>query len=551
MNRLWILLAACFAVLVALFLWLDRARFVNAFDAFSEKPAVPKPVSGWVEQGDLPEGAEPVNAHLNHLLRRLFQPGAIAYEGILTFSSQDAYDAFLRDHGKLEILGKLPALKSVRFGFDRVADLAAIKDGDLAPNYLVQLPPPPDPQGGIQDGAVPFQGNPLQWLGIDGDHSTWGEGIKIAVIDTGISAHSTFTSDQILLSRDFVNAEGEVSEINGHATPVASLAVGQHPAAPGIAPAASLLDYRVADSDGNSDSFTLAEGIMAAVDDGADIINVSMGSFGDSSVVRQAVAYAKEAGAVIVAAAGNNGIDELTFPGAYEGVISVGSVDATGQHLDFSNTSETLSLSAPGYGITAAWPDEQVIQFTGTSASAPVVSGSLAAIMSLDPGMTGQQAYEVLTAYANEAGAPGVDSVYGAGIIDMGRVLDRNTPGIYDVAVASHYYAGDVQNNGREILQIQVQNMGTEVVQGSLLTVVSSSGPADYALPSLEPGEVVTREIIVDSRLAELAGSVSYGSTVALPPTFTDGNLFDNQLSSIFRHPSAMPTPEVPSDPDN
>ncbi|MGY8688851.1 MAG: S8 family serine peptidase, partial [Verrucomicrobiales bacterium] len=146
-------------------------------------------------------------------------------------------------------------------------------------------------------------------------------------------------------SQDFVEDDGTTgTEINGHGTAVASVAAGTHAAAPGVAPAAQVLSFRVADSDGNSDSFTLAQGILAAAEAGADVINISLGSTGDSGVVEEAVNKAMAAGSTIVAAAGNNGADSLSYPAAYEGVISVGSVDAAGQHLDFSNTAESLNI---------------------------------------------------------------------------------------------------------------------------------------------------------------------------------------------------------------
>jgi hypothetical protein len=356
--------------------------------------------------------------------------------------------------------------------------------------------------------------------------------------------HPTFGEVSVSDTQDFV-ADGEnatavdptVTEVNGHGTAVASVAAGQHPAAPGVAPAAEVLSFRVADANGNSDSFTLAEGILAAAEAGADVINISLGSAGDSNAVKEAVESAIASGSTIVAAAGNNGVEGLTYPAAYEGVISVGAVDAAGQHLDFSNTGDNLSASAPGYAVPAAWPDEQVIQFTGTSASAPFVSGALAAIMSWDSSITGQQAYDLMVDHANEAGAPGLDPVYGEGILNVGRVVNAETSGIYDVAVASHYYAGDIQGNGREILQVVAENRGTEIIYGSTLTVDSPIGEQTFTLGAMKPGEVVSREVIVDVRHAELQGSADYATRLALPGIQTDNNPADNSLSSSFLLP--------------
>ncbi|NCF91783.1 MAG: S8 family serine peptidase [Verrucomicrobiaceae bacterium] len=548
MKRLWYGLAAFILVIFASLLWLRRGEFMDVLSAFGRPSEAPQPAVAWTTAPEMPSGdLAPGSNRLRHIISRLIDPNAIPYEAILRFKTDADFEDFLKNNGKLRLLGSIPSLRAARVGYENIDDLNDIpENADTSPNFLVQLPAPPDPQGpGIQDGAVPFGSSAMEWLGIQ-DNETWGEGRQIAVIDTGILEHPTFGEVSVSNTQDFV-ADGEnasavdatIIEVNGHGTAVASVAAGQLDAAPGVAPAAEILSYRVADANGNSDSFTLAEGILAAAEAGADVINISLGSAGDSNVVEEAVETAIASGSTIVAAAGNNGVPGLTYPAAYEGVISVGAVDAAGQHLDFSNTADDLSVSAPGYAVPAAWPDEQVIQFTGTSASAPFVSGSIAAIMSWDPSITGQQAYDLLLAHSNEAGAPGIDPIYGEGILNVGRVVDAGTSGIYDVAVASHFYAGDIQDNGREILQVVAENRGTEIIYGSTLKVDSPVGEQTFTLGAMKPGEVVSREVIVDVRHAELQGSADYATSLTLPGSQTDNNPADNNLSSSFLPPVA------------
>ncbi len=539
MNRLWYSMAVLVFLVFAALLWFQRGKFVNALRNFGQRPEAVQTSVGWTKPPDLNiEDGTPGSGRLRHVIGSLIRPGAIAYEAILRFDSDDAFNAFLRDSGRLDVLGSIPSLRAVRVGYDEIGDLNDIPDNaETSANYLVQLPAPPDPQGpGIQDSAVPFGSGALDWLGIT-DNANWGEGIKIAIIDTGVVEHPTFEDAQVGNVQDLVSPDGSFTEINGHGTAVASVAAGTHQAAPGVAPGANVLSFRVADADGNSDSFTLAEGILAAAEAGADVINISLGSAGDSSVVQDAINSALESGATIVAAAGNNGTTDLTFPAAYEGVISVGSIDALGQHLDFSNTSDQLDISAPGYAVPAAWPDEQVIQFTGTSASAPFVSGSIAAIMSWDQNITGQQAYDLLVEQANEAGAPGADPTYGNGVLNVGRVVNASSSGIYDVGIASHYYAGDLQGNGREILQVVVENRGNEVISGSILTIDSPVGQQHFSLGPMSPGDILSRELAVDTRRAQVEGNVNYTTTIALPQPITDINTGDNELSSTFAYP--------------
>jgi hypothetical protein len=540
MSRFWYAASAALLLLFAGLIWMQRDQWLSAMMGLSERPHAPQPKVEWAQIPELSsvEGSRG-NPRLRHVIGRLLKPGAIANELILRFETDRDLQDFLNNTGRLTALATLPELKAVRVGYDRADDLNDVPDNaDPFANFLVQLPAPPNSQGpGIQDSAVPFGGNALEWLGVT-DNEQWGAGVKVAVIDTGIVDHPTFAAGEGN-DRDLVAEEGVVSQVNSHGTAVASVVAGSHPAAPGVAPAADLINIRVADANGNSDSFTLAKGLLAAVDAGADVVNISLGSVGDSSVVEDAVDTAREAGMTVVAAAGNNGTDSLTYPAAYEGVISVGSVDAQGQHLDFSNRSENLDLAAPGYAVHAAWEDNERIEFTGTSASAPFVTGAIAAVMSWDPSITGAQAYELLVAQANEAGAPGADSNYGAGILNVGRVVNGDTSGIYDAGVASHYYAGDLQGNGREMLQVVVENRGTEVIYGSTLTVVSPIGLQQFTLGPMAPGEVLTRELPVDTRRAEVDGQVSYSTTITLPNNFTDTNTGDNQLTSSYAPPAS------------
>jgi hypothetical protein len=546
MNRVWYYLASYILIALVAVFFFKRRDIMAALQGFG--PNVPKtsPAVSWEGPSNLPVLAENSgDRRLRHVIGRLLVPGAIAYEAVLHFDSEQELHDFLKNSGRLKVLASNDRLKSARVSYGEAADLSDIpENADSAPNYLVQLPSPPNTDAGIQDGAVPFGNESLSWLGVDGDISQWGAGITIAVVDTGVEAHPTFNENQVSNGADLLDAP---SEVNGHGTAVASVAAGNHPGAPGVAPAADLLSFRVADADGNSDSFTLAEGILAATLAGSDVINISLGSTGDSSVVSDAVAYALEQGSTIVAAAGNNGGEGLTYPAAYEGVISVGSVDALGQHLDFSNTSDDLDIAAPGYSVSAAWPGEQVIDFTGTSASAPFVSGAIAAIQSWDSSLSGSEAYEQLLLHSNEAGAPGFDAQYGEGILNVGRVTQQGEAGIYDAAVASHHYAGDIAGNGREILQVLVENRGTEIVYASTLNIESPTGTQQFTIGALKPGDVVSREVVVNTRLANLQDGLSYDTMLTLPDSVTDRQPSNNQLSSNFSLPSVDESTELKS----
>jgi hypothetical protein len=379
----------------------------------------------------------------------------------------------------------LDQLRVARIGYDELGDLDdLLGDAESFANYFVSVPELPDVSA--QAGSVGFGDQLLAWLGVDGDNSNWGAGITIAVLDTGVGAHRSLPDG--IREIDLVS-DGEPTPLNGHGTAVASLIVGQDGITNGIAPAADLISVRIGDESGSSSSFKLAEGIIAATDAGAQLINISMGSYGDSAIVRDAVAYANAAGALIFASSGNDGLGAPAYPAANDGVVAVGAVDAKSDYLAFSNLGSTLG--APGYSINAAWTDDQYTLFTGTSASAPIVTAAVAATATeLD--IPVQQAYEVVAANLNEAGAPGNDPAFGDGVLNLGRAVDSTTPGIHDVAAASNYFVPASETDPVPSLLVTFENRGTERIMNAPVSVTLPNGTFSYNIANLAPGQTQT-----------------------------------------------------------
>ena len=410
-------------------------------------------------------------------------------ERIVRFDSDDDYRAFLgRLAGsEVRLVGKLDSLRAVRLRFDDSSQLDDLLDDDEGlPNFRVSIPDLP--QVGAQPGAVGFGRSTLAWLGISDDNSTWGEGVRIAMLDTGIGQHASL--GERVREIDLVTGDGPAIDLHGHGTAVASLMIGDDGVSQGIAPAAELLSIRIADSNGSSNSFLLAEGIVRAVDEGAQIINISMGSYGDSLLVQEAIGYAAERQVVIVAAAGNEGFTRPSYPAAYDSVIAVGAVDAAGQHLDFSNSGESIDVTAPGFEIVSAWPGEEYTSFTGTSAAAPLVVGALAATMTeTESGsLLPLQAVTVMENNLNAAGAPGNDPLHGGGNLDVDRMVNAFTPGRFDLAVASNWYEPPSDGDVVGTLQVTVQNQGTEAMAGTTLDVMINDSVFPITLPRLQGG---------------------------------------------------------------
>jgi hypothetical protein len=461
---------------------------------------------------------------------------AIPGQRALLFADKAAMERFLAAAGnRIRILDRLDALNALRVGFDDPADLAGLLDDKDTDSFIFPVSAPPPPQGTVQPGAVPLGGQLHEWLGITSDNSQWGKGVTIAVLDTAIDPHRAFSTRIRLI--DLVNPNSPPGDSRGHGTAVASVIAGSHALTPGVAPAADLLSIRVANDGGLSDSFLLAKGIYTAIDNGADLVNISMGSAGDSGIVRRAVEAAAAQGILIIAAAGNNGIDRVAYPAANQGVIAVGAVDATGSHLAFSNTGTEIDIAAPGLDVNAAWTDDAAVRVTGTSFSAPVVTGTIAAVMSGAAGasQTARQAWETIRTVLNDSGAPGTDQAIGAGMPDIGRVLQAGTPGIRDAAVAYQRILPPTPSAPYGELETIIQNRGTATLINTGVSVVLDQRESKINITTLAPNEVRAVRVPLTRPLSQAAGGITATSTTSLSGGQTDVKPSNNKRQATFQ----------------
>ncbi|MDX1680864.1 MAG: S8 family serine peptidase [Akkermansiaceae bacterium] len=409
--------------------------------------------------------------------------GAIPNQRILTFKDREAMEQYLARMGAgLRVLGRSDALNSLLVGFETESDLLASLDGSEETSYNFPVHIPDMAKAMMPEDAASLRNQVLDWLGVTQDNSAWGAGVKIAVLDSGIADHLVFKNS--IQRINLVDLPADASRLNAHGTAVASLIFSNHSGAPGISPAASPISIRIADDLGSSNSFLLAQGINAAVEAGAQLINISMGGSGRSALVDAALERAHEAGAVVIAASGNAGMEGVMQPAANPLVIAVGAVDAQNQYLAFSNTGAQLAIAAPGYNVNVAYPGDQAAMASGTSFSTPIITGTIAAAMSNDSGaqLSARDAAALVQSYLNDVGAAGSDSYTGAGVPDMWRILNGNTPGIYDAGITSVYADGGTVN-------LVVQNLGTETMTDANVTIRVNGQTSEAAIPSLGAGE--------------------------------------------------------------
>lgn len=191
----------------------------------------------------------------------------------------------------------------------------------------------------------------------------------------------------------------------------------------GIASNALILPIRVLGASGEGTAVTVADGIRYAVDSGAKVINLSLGAREYSEYLEQAIEYAHAHGALCVAAAGNDGQGELSYPARSPLVLAVGATDKNDELASFSNYGAGLSVVAPGEEIPSLLNDGNVAYASGTSMAAPHVSAAAALVYSLRAGATPEYVKGIIEKSTIDLGRPGYDPQYGYGRIDLGRII--------------------------------------------------------------------------------------------------------------------------------
>ncbi|MFD6276638.1 S8 family serine peptidase [Streptomyces sp. NPDC060209] len=235
-----------------------------------------------------------------------------------------------------------------------------------------------------------------------------GEGIKVAVIDTGVNSSTPSLEGQVLKGLDATNADGdETDDYDGHGTTMAELiaGTGKGGGLQGLAPGVKIIPMRVANTefqDKNSvNAYDTADSIRAAADSDAQIISMSFGSEFKMDREIEAVKYAQSKGKLFFAAVGNEAEkgNKAIYPAAYPEVVGVGATDKQGKVSDTSQHGDFVDIAAPGDDLPF-WCDETFERYCqgngGTSAATAITSAAAALIWSAHPEWTANQVLNVL-----------------------------------------------------------------------------------------------------------------------------------------------------------
>ncbi|UTR16448.1 S8 family peptidase [Salipaludibacillus sp. LMS25] len=263
-------------------------------------------------------------------------------------------------------------------------------------------------------GITRVQGTAAQAQGYTGNN------VKVAILDTGIDRSHPDLSANVRGGYS-VFGDSPYNDGNGHGTHVAGTvgAVNNNIGVIGVAPQADLYAVRVLNNAGSGSYAGIAQGIEWSINNGMDIINMSLGGPSSSSILEQYCNLAYNRGLLVVAAAGNSGTaagntNTVGYPARYNSVIAVAATNSNNVRASFSSTGPTVELSAPGVNVLSTTPGGNYASYNGTSMASPHVAGVAAQVWQARPNLSNVQLRQILNASAQNLGT---SYQYGNGLV--------------------------------------------------------------------------------------------------------------------------------------
>jgi len=250
----------------------------------------------------------------------------------------------------------------------------------------------------------------------DDPTSVEGSGVVVAVVDTGVDSTHPLFAGKLVAGYDFANDDPDPFDDQGHGTHVAGIVLM-------VAPVVKIMPVKALTATGAGANSWIANAIIWATDQGADVINLSLGGPYSSGRIRDAVEYAGSHGVVLPAAAGHDLTSNPTYPAGYSQTMGVSSTTQRDERATFSNYGAYIAVAAPGVSILSAVRGGRYQAWSGTSQAAPHVSGLAGLVKAYYPAMTGQQIRNAIEQGADDLGRPGWDPIFGYGRINVCRTL--------------------------------------------------------------------------------------------------------------------------------
>ncbi len=291
--------------------------------------------------------------------------------------------------------------------------------------------------------------------------------VVTAVIDTGVDMDHPDLVNRLTSGHDYVNDDDDPDDDNGHGTlagGIIAAATDNQTQAAGVTWQGKVMPMKVLDSNGNGNDSDIAASIIDAADEGAKVINLSLGAPESSPVLQDAINYAYGKGVVIVAASGNHDTYDLEkfvfYPAACDHVIAVGAIESNNEIGYYSNYGFGMDVVAPGSNITGLSHDGDMKQGSGTSFASPHVAGLAALLLGYDTSLTPDQTEAYITNSTTDLGDPGWDEYYGYGLVDAYtalHTLQLDKPGMLSGQIIPENGYGmeaiDLRLDGMDVLQ--------------------------------------------------------------------------------------------------
>ncbi|WP_127530226.1 fibronectin type III domain-containing protein [Paenibacillus kobensis] len=300
--------------------------------------------------------------------------------------------------------------------------------------------------GGPNNVELPLDQQTMPWglMSIGADQTLGymtGQGIKVAILDTGIAQHSDLN---VVEGASFVEGISSFNDDNGHGTNVAGVIQAQNNSygIVGIAPETEIYAVKVLDSSGNGTYSQVIQGIEWAINNNVNIINMSFGGEEYSAALHDAIVSAVNNNILVVASAGNNGYGSETdlYPAKFEEVLSIGATNEIPHLASFSSVGSQVDLVAPGANILTTGLNNTYMSVSGTSVSAAHATGSIAALWSRTPSMSSNDIKTMLFASATQIG----EEFYGWGLINLAKAAGLTNAPLPPVPSASVLGKGSV-----------------------------------------------------------------------------------------------------------
>ncbi|UOE95774.1 S8 family serine peptidase [Alkalihalobacillus sp. LMS39] len=335
--------------------------------------------------------------------------------------------------------------------------------------------------------------------------------ITVAVIDTGIQTSHPEFKGKIVKPYDVVyNRKSLIAE--DHGTHVAGIigAKMDGKGVTGVAPNVKIMPINVFYGNGTTADF-VAAGIEYAVDNGADIINLSLGSPYYSYIVDYYTSYALSKGVLVIAASGNSDTSRPMYPAAHGSVVAVSATNKNDVITSFSNYGNYIDVSAPGQSIYSTKINGKYGNFDGTSMAAPVVSGVAALIKSRNPYLSPHEVYDIMSKSAKDLGAPGWDQFYGYGRVDAQKALANTcvpltsikTPNATFTAKGTNNFNILFTTNGQANITVRIKDSNGKVVKKFMTNRASSGGKQSFSWDGkLDNGTYANGNYVIEVKMS-------------------------------------------------